>query len=143
MNKTYIPSSNYTEKKWYLIDGDNKTLGRVATEIATILIGKHKVDYHPAVDNGDYVIVTNAKNIQLTGKKEDEKIYFSHSGRPGGSKKETVKALRARLPERIIEKAVRGMLPKGPLGRVMFTRLKVFSDSTHVHVAQNPQLFNL
>ena len=143
MNKTYIPSSNYTEKKWYLIDGDNKTLGRVATEIATILIGKHKVDYHPAVDNGDYVIVTNAKNIQLTGKKEDEKIYFSHSGRPGGSKKETVKALRARLPERIIEKAVRGMLPKGPLGYAMVKKMKVFAGSNHNHSAQQPQLITL
>jgi large subunit ribosomal protein L13 len=143
MNKTFIPISKYNSKKWYIVDANNKPLGRVATTIAKILQGKHKVDYHPAVDNGDYVIVTNAKNIQLTGNKEDEKIYFSHSGRPGGSKKETVKALRARLPERIIEKAVKGMLPKGPLGREMFRRLKVFSDSTHVHTAQNPQLFNL
>lgn len=143
MNKTHIPASTYTEKKWYIVDADGKTLGRIASEIATILIGKHKVDYHPSVDIGDYVIVTNAKNINVTGKKELQKTYFYHSGRPGNWRKENLQHLRDRLPERIIEKAVKGMLPKGPLGRVMFKRLKVFNGSTHKHVAQNPQLLNL
>jgi large subunit ribosomal protein L13 len=143
MNKTHIPTSTYTEKKWYIVDAEGKTLGRLASEIATILIGKHKIDYHPAVDIGDYVIVTNASQISVTGNKELQKTYFYHSGRPGSWRKENLKALRNRIPERVIEKAVKGMLPKGPLGRNMFTRLKVFNGTTHPHVAQNPQLLNL
>lgn len=143
MNKTHIPTSTYTEKKWYIVDAEGKTLGRLASEIATILIGKHKTDYHPAVDIGDYVIVTNASQISVTGNKELQKTYFYHSGRPGSWRKENLKALRNRIPERVIEKAVKGMLPKGPLGRNMFTRLKVFNGTTNPHVAQNPQLLNL
>ena len=112
-------------------------------EIANILIGKHKVDYHPAVDIGDYIIVTNAENIKVSGKKETLKTYFYHSGRPGGLRKETLNNLRNRIPERIIEKDAKGMLPKGSLGRTMFKRLKVYSGSTHAHTAQNPQLLNL
>jgi len=143
MNNTYIPSSNYREKKWYLIEVDKKPLGRIATEIASLLMGKQKVDYHPSVDIGDYVIVTNAQSITVTGLKDKSKIYFSHSGRPGGSKVETLNSLRNRLPERIIEKAVKGMLPKGALGRSMFKRLKVYKSSNHPHKAQNPKLLNL
>jgi large subunit ribosomal protein L13 len=143
MNKTVIPSNTYLEKKWHLIDANEKTLGRLASEIAKILMGKHKVDFHPAVDNGDYVVVINAKNILLSGNKETKKTYFSHSGRPGGSTIETVQSLRNRIPERILEKAVKGMLPKTTLGRTMFTRLRVFSDGTHSHGAQNPQIFNI
>lgn len=143
MNNTYIPSSNYREKKWYLIEVDKKPLGRIATEIASLLMGKQKIDYHPSVDIGDYVIVTNAQSIIITGLKEKSKVYFSHSGRPGGSRTETLNSLRNRLPERIIEKAVKGMLPKGALGRSMFKRLKVYKSSNHPHKAQNPKLLNL
>lgn len=143
MNNTFVPSSNYNEKKWYLIEVGEKPLGRVATEIASLLIGKHKIDYHPSVDIGDYVIVTNVENIRLTGLKEKVKVYFSHSGRPGGAKYENIVALRERLPERIMEKAVKGMLPKGALGRTMFKRLKVYKGSVHPHKAQNPELINL
>jgi len=143
MNDTFVPSSDYSKKKWYLIEVDQKSLGRLSAEIASILIGKHKIDYHPSVDMGDYVIVTNAKKIHLTGSKEKSKVYFSHSGRPGGSTRESIESLRERLPERIIEKAVKGMLPKGSLGRTMFTRLKVYRDSEHPHKAQNPELVTL
>jgi large subunit ribosomal protein L13 len=143
MNNTFIPSSNYLEKKWYLIEVDKKPLGRIATEIAYHLIGKHKMDYHPSLDIGDYVIVTNAENIKVTGLKEKSKTYFSHSGRPGGATIETLNSLRNRLPERLIEKAVKGMLPKGALGRSMFKRLKVYKGSNHPHKAQNPELLNL
>ena len=143
MNNTFVPSSNYNEKKWYLIEVGEKPLGRVATEIASLLIGKHKIDYHPSVDIGDYVIVTNVENIRLTGLKEKVKVYFSHSGRPGGAKRENIGALRERLPERIMEKAVKGMRPKGALGRTMFKRLKVYKGSVHPHQAQNPELINL
>jgi large subunit ribosomal protein L13 len=140
MNDTFIPSYNYSKKKWYLVEVDQKSLGRLSTEIASILIGKHKIDYHPSVDMGDYVIVTNAEKIRLTGSKNKSKVYFSHSGRPGGSKRETIESLRERIPERIIEKAVKGMLPKGALGRTMYTRLKVYRGSEHPHKAQNPEL---
>nr|YP_010594934.1 ribosomal protein L13 [Stephanopyxis turris]WAJ57669.1 ribosomal protein L13 [Stephanopyxis turris] len=143
MNETFIPSSNYSEKKWYLVEVGEKPLGRVASEIASILLGKHKINYHPSVDIGDYVIVTNAEKICLTGLKSKLKVYFSHSGRPGGAKRETIISLRERIPERIIEKSVKGMLPKGPLGRTMFTRLKVYSGSHHPHAAQNPELINI
>lgn len=143
MNNTFIPSLNYNEKKWYLVEVSDKSLGRLATEIACLLIGKHKVEYHPTVDIGDYVIVTNAENVRLTGLKEKSKVYFSHSGRPGNAKYENITSLRERLPERIMEKAVKGMLPKGALGRTMFKRLKVYKGSTHPHSAQSPELINL
>ena len=143
MNKTFFPSSNYSQRKWYLISVDQRPLGRLATEIATILKGKHKVEYHPSVDIGDYVIITNVQKIHLTGLKNKQKIYFSHSGRPGGVTKETIQSLRERLPERIIEKAVKGMLPKNRLGRTMFKRLKVYKSSSHPHMAQKPELINL
>jgi large subunit ribosomal protein L13 len=142
MNNTYISYSSCHQKKWYLIEVDKKPLGRIATEIASHLIGKHKIDYHPSIDLGDYVIVTNAENISVTGLKEKSKSYFSHSGRPGGSTIETLKSLKYRLPERILEKAVKGMLPKGALGRSMFKRLKVYKGSNHPHKAQNPELVN-
>ena len=142
MNNTFIPSSNYSEKKWYLVEVSEKPLGRVATEIASLLIGKHKTEYHPAVDTGDYVIVTNAENVCLTGLKNKFKFYFSHSGRPGSAKHESIESLRERLPKRIIEKAVKGMLPKGVLGRKMFKRLKVYKGSVHPHTAQKPELIH-
>ena len=143
MNNTFIPSSNYSEKKWYLVEVGETSLGRVATKVASLLIGKHKIEYHPTIDIGDYVIVTNAENVRLTGLKEKSKVYFSHSGRPGGAKHESIVALRERLPERIMEKAIKGMLPKGALGRTMFKRLKVYKGSVHPHSAQNPELISL
>jgi large subunit ribosomal protein L13 len=143
MNNTFIPSPNYSEKKWYLIEVEKKPLGRIATEVASRLMGKHKIDYHPSVDMGDYVVVTNAENIIVTGLKEKSKTYFSHSGRPGGATIETLESLRDRLPERILEKAVKGMLPKGALGRSMFKRLKVYKGSNHPHIAQNPEILNM
>jgi len=143
MNNTFIQSSKYNEKKWYLVEVEKKPLGRMATEIAYRLMGKHKIDYHPAIDVGDYVIVINSEKVLVTGLKEKSKIYFSHSGRPGGKKIETLQALRNRLSERILEKAVKGMLPKGPLGRAMFKRLRVYKGFNHPHKAQNPELLNL
>jgi len=143
MNNTFIQSSNYNEKKWYLLEVKKKPLGRIATEIAYRLMGKHKINYHPSVDIGDYVIVINAENVVVTGLKEKSKVYFSHSGRPGGGKSETLESLRNRLSERILEKAVKGMLPKGALGRSMFKRLKVYKGLNHPYKAQNPELLNL
>jgi len=143
MNETFISFTQSNQKKWYLVDATDKTLGRLSTEVANILRGKKKVNFYPSVDLGDYVIIVNAEKIQLTGNKEVEKIYYRHSGRPGGMKTETVKALRTRIPERILEKSIKGMLPKGPLGRKFFTRLKVFAGPTHSHQAQNPQSINI
>jgi large subunit ribosomal protein L13 len=141
MNKTFIPSSIFIEKKWYLVDATDKTLGRISTEIATVLQGKNKVNFYPATDMGDYVVIINSEKIQLTGNKEEQKLYYRHSGRPGGMKIETLKSLRKRIPIKILEKSIKGMLPKGPLGRTMFSRLKVFKGNTHSHTAQKPQLF--
>jgi len=143
MNETFISFTESNQKKWYLVDATNKTLGRLSTEVATILRGKKKINYYPSADLGDYVIIINAEKIQLTGNKETKKLYRRHSGRPGGMNIETVKALRARIPERILEKSIKGMLPKGPLGRKLFTRLKVFAGPKHLHQAQNPQLINI
>lgn len=143
MNETFISFTESNQKKWYLVDATDKTLGRLSTEVANILRGKNKVNFYPSADLGDYVIIVNAEKIQLTGKKEVDKIYYRHSGRPGGMKTETLKALRNRIPERILEKSIKGMLPKGPLGRKTFTRLKVFAGPDHLHEAQNPQLITI
>lgn len=144
MNNTYIPSYNYNNRNWYIIDGRKKRLGRLAAEIATALIGKHKLDYYPSIDTGDYVIVINAKEIEVTGLKEKQKIYFSHrTSRPGHSKSESFNTLMDRIPERILEKGVKRMLPKGVLGRAQAKRLKVYSDSTHPHQSQKPKLFDI
>lgn len=143
MNETFISFTESNQKKWYLVDATDKTLGRLSTEVANILRGKNKVNFYPSADLGDYVIIINAERIQLTGKKEVQKIYYRHSGRPGGMKTETLKALRNRIPERILEKSIKGMLPKGPLGRKTFTRLKVFAGPNHLHQAQNPQLITI
>jgi large subunit ribosomal protein L13 len=140
MNDTFIPTSNSTKKKWYLVDADNKTLGRLSTEVANILQGKNKVNFYPSTDIGDYVVIINAEKIRVSGNKEEQKLYRRHSGRPGGMKVETFKMLQKRIPERIIEKAVKGMLPKGILGRKMYTRLKVVEGVKHLYQAQNPEL---
>ncbi len=139
MNKTYVPPQDSIEQNWYLVDAANQRLGRLATEIARILRGKNKPTYTPYMDTGDFVIVVNAEKVQVTGKKRDQKLYRRHSGRPGGMKVETFAKLQARIPERIIEQAVRGMLPKNSLGRQLFTKLKVYKGSSHPHAAQKPQ----
>jgi len=133
-------SLNANHKKWYVIDAKGKTLGKLATIIATILNGKHKSINNPSLDCGDYVIVINSKDIKVTGKKSEQKIYRRHSGRPGGLKIETFEKLQDRIPERILEKAVKGMLPKGPLGRDKFKHLKVYKEDSHPHASQNPEL---
>lgn len=143
MNKTYVPPQDSIEQNWYLVDAANQRLGRLATEIARILRGKNKPTYTPYMDTGDFVIVVNAEKIQVTGRKRDQKLYRRHSGRPGGMKVETFAKLQARIPERIIEQAVRGMLPKNSLGRQLFTKLKVYKGSEHPHAAQKPQTITI
>jgi large subunit ribosomal protein L13 len=122
-----------------VVDATDQRLGRLATEIATILRGKNKPEYTPHLDTGDFVIVINAEKIKVTGKKRTQKVYHRHSGRPGGMKTETFAQLQARLPERIVEHAVKGMLPKNSLGRQVFTKLKVYAGTEHPHQAQKPQ----
>ncbi len=139
MNKTYLPPQNTLEHQWYVVDAADQRLGRLATEIAMVLRGKNKPCYTPHMDTGDFVIVVNADKVKVTGKKRTQKVYRRHSGRPGGMKTETFAQLQARLPERIIENAVRGMLPKNSLGRTLFTKLKVYKGPDHPHQAQKPQ----
>lgn len=143
MNNTFIPTSDYSQKKWYLVDATDKTVGRLSTEVANILQGKNKVNFYPSIDMGDYVIITNAEKICISGNKETQKLYRRHSGRPGGMKIETFKSLKERIPTRILEKSVKGMLPKGKLGRKIFTRLKVIEGNNHPHSAQKPETVNI
>ena len=137
--KSYIAKPAEVERKWYVIDAQDKTLGKIASEVASILRGKKKPIYTPHVDTGDYVIVINAEKVRVTGKKEEQKIYKSHSGYPGGLKETTLRELRAKKPEEIIRHAVKGMMPKGKLGRQMFKKLKVYAGPEHPHTAQNPE----
>ena len=139
MNKTPLPKQDNLDKKWYVVDAAEQRLGRLATEIAMTLRGKNKPTYTPHMDTGDFVIVVNAEKVVVTGRKYDQKLYRRHSGRPGGMKVETFKHLQGRIPERIIEQAVKGMLPKNSLGRRLFTKLKVYSGPDHPHAAQKPQ----
>jgi len=125
------------EKKWYIIDADGKILGRLATQIATILRGKQKPEFTPNVDMGDYIICINASKVKVTGRKETQKIYTRYTGYQGGLKKTTLKEMRAKKPEEIIYHAVKGMLPKGPLGRKIIKKLKVYPENNHPHKAQN------
>ena len=139
MSKTPLPTKDTLEQKWYVIDAEQQRLGRLATEIAMILRGKNKPTYTPHMDTGDFVIVVNAEKVVVTGRKGQQKLYRRHSARPGGMKTETFDQLQARIPERIIEKAVKGMLPKNALGRKLFTKLKVYKGSEHPHLAQQPE----
>ena len=139
MNKTYLPSVEAIERDWYVVDAAGQHLGRLATEIARIIRGKHKPTFTPHLDTGDVVIVLNAEKVVVTGRKTDQKLYRRHSGRPGGMKVETFRQLQQRIPERIIETAVRGMLPKNRLGRQLFNKLKVYAGNQHPHQAQQPQ----
>lgn len=141
--KTYFATNENSEHKWYLVDASGKVLGRLATQIAKYLRGKHKPEYTPHTDAGDYIVVINAAAIKTTGNKEKEKVYYSHSGYPGGIKGITLEKLRAKDPTQIIEIAVKGMLPKNPLGRAMLRKLKVYAGSEHPHAAQCPQNINL
>ncbi len=139
MSKTPLPTKETLEQKWYVVDAADQRLGRLATEIATILRGKNKPTFTPHMDTGDFVIVVNAEKVVVTGKKGSQKLYRRHSGRPGGMKMETFNQLQARIPERIVEKAVKGMLPKNSLGRKLFTKLKVYTGPNHPHQAQQPE----
>ena len=126
-------------RSWFVVDAEDKTLGRLATEIATRLRGKHKPEYTPHVDTGDYVIVVNAEKIRVTGAKTTDKMYYRHSGYPGGIKSRSFEQMRDSHPERIIEKAVKGMMPRNPLGRAMLKKLKVYAGGEHPHSAQQPE----
>ncbi|MDH6059245.1 50S ribosomal protein L13 [Chrysosporum bergii ANA360D] len=137
--KTYLPPQASLEREWYVVDATDQRVGRLASEIAMILRGKRKAEYTPHLDTGDFVIVINAEKVTVTGKKRTQKLYRRHSGRPGGMKTETFAKLQQRLPERILEHAVKGMLPKNSLGRQLFTKLKVYAGPTHPHTAQKPK----
>lgn len=143
MNKTYLPPQDSIERNWYVVDATDQRLGRLASEIAMVLRGKNKPSYTPFLDTGDFVIVINAEKVDVTGKKRTQKVYRRHSGRPGGMKTETFAKLQARVPERIIEHAVKGMLPKNTLGRQLFTKLKVYAGSEHPHQAQKPEVLEI
>ena len=138
--KTYVAKPSTIKRDWFVVDSAGMTLGRLATEIALRLRGKHKPEYTPFMDTGDYIIVINASKVKVTGNKATDKMYYHHTGFPGGIKSESFEKLIARKPEQVIETAVRGMLPKGPLGRAMFRKLKVYAGETHEHAAQQPQV---
>lgn len=141
--KTFSAKPESVKRDWYVVDADGKTLGRLATEIASRLRGKHKPEYTPHVDTGDYIIVINCEKIAVTGAKRTDKTYYHHTGYIGGIKSITFDKLLDKAPEQIIEKAVKGMLPKGPLGRAMFRKLKVYAGSEHQHTAQQPQVLDI
>ena len=138
MNKTYSPKPSEIERVWHVVDATDLPLGRLASEVAQILRGKHKPIYAPHMDTGDFVVVINAENVAVTSDKSQSKIYYRHSGYPGGIRAETFESLRDRRPEAIIERAVRGMLPKNKLGRQMLRKLKVYAGPDHPHEAQKP-----
>ncbi len=138
--ETYMPSASSVERKWYVVDASQYTLGRLSSQVAAVLRGKNKPEYTPNLDLGDYVIVINAEKVKLTGKKLDQKIYFNHSEYVGGMKETTLREMMAKKPERVIELAVKGMLPKGPLGRKMYTKLHVYAGPEHEHAAQKPEV---
>lgn len=137
--KTFMAKAESVKRDWYVVDATNKVLGRLATEIARRLRGKHKAEFTPHVDTGDYIVVVNADKVRVTGNKSKDKLYHSYSGYQSGLKSFSFVDLRAHAPERIVETAVRGMLPKGPLGRAMFRKLKVYAGAEHGHSAQQPK----
>lgn len=141
--KTYSAKAETVQRDWYVVDAAEKTLGRLAADIATRLRGKHKPEYTPHVDTGDYIVVVNCEKVRVTGNKASGKIYYHHTGYPGGIKDISFEKLIAKAPERVLEKAVKGMLPKGPLGREMFRKLKVYAGAEHPHGAQQPQALNI
>ncbi|MDT8407303.1 MAG: 50S ribosomal protein L13 [Methylococcales bacterium] len=141
--KTFSAKPAEVKRDWYVVDAEGKTLGRLASEIAFRLRGKHKPEYTPHVDTGDYIIVVNAEKIAVTGNKEKDKMYYHHTGYIGNMKSTNLATLRQRFPDRILSTAVRGMLPKNPLGRAMFKKLKIYAGSTHQHQAQQPKVLEL
>lgn len=138
--KTFMASPDKVDRKWYVVDATDMTLGRLASEVAKVLRGKNKAVFTPHVDTGDYVIVINAEKIKVTGKKLDQKIYYHHSEYVGGMKETTLREKLNKKPEQVVELAVKGMLPKGPLGRQMFTKLHVYAGAEHKHEAQKPEV---
>lgn len=138
--KTFMASPATIDRKWYVVDATDMTLGRLASEVAKVLRGKNKAIFTPHMDCGDYVIVVNAAKVKVTGKKLDQKIYYHHSDYVGGMKEATLREMLAKKPEKVIELAVKGMLPKGPLGRQMFTKLHVYAGPEHKHEAQKPEV---
>ena len=141
--KTYSAKPNAVEQEWYIVDAEGKTLGRLASEIAHRLRGKHKPEYTPHVDTGDYIVVVNAEKIQVTGNKAKDKIYYKHTGYVGNLKSISFEKLIDKAPERVLQTAVKGMLPKNPLGRKMFSKLKVYAGEAHPHAAQQPKELNI
>ena len=137
--KTFSAKPETVKRDWYVVDATGLTLGRLATEVATRLRGKHKPEYTPHVDTGDYIVIVNAEKIHVTGNKVQDKLYYSHTGFPGGLKTINFETLNQRAPERIIELAVKGMLPRNPLGRAMYRKMKVYAGAAHPHAAQQPQ----
>lgn len=140
---SYIAKPETVERKWYVIDADGVVLGRLASQVALMLRGKHKPTFTPHVDTGDYIIVVNTDKIAMTGRKLDQKIYYHHSGYPGGLKETKYRDLLANKSEFALKRAVRGMLPKGPLGNKMFKKLKVYAGAEHPHAAQQPEVFDM
>ena len=138
--QTYMANPDKIERKWYVVDAEGCTLGRLASGVASVLRGKNKPQFTPHVDTGDYVIIVNADKIKVSGKKMDQKIYYNHSDYVGGMKETTLKEMMAKKPEKVVELAVKGMLPKGPLGREMYTKLFVYAGSEHKHAAQKPEV---
>ncbi len=141
--KTFSAKPETVKRDWYVVDADGKTLGRLATEIARRLRGKHKPVYTPHVDTGDYIVVINAEKVAVTGRKASDKMYYHHTGFPGGIKEISFEKLIDKKPEMVIEKAVKGMLPKNPLGRAMYRKLKVYAGPEHQHTAQQPQVLDI
>jgi len=137
--KTFTAKNETVQRDWYVVDAAGQTLGRLATEIASRLRGKHKPEYTPHVDTGDYIVVINAEQVRVTGNKTSDKIYYSHTGFPGGIKEISFEKLIEKAPERVLEAAVKGMLPRNPLGRDMYRKLKVYAGTNHPHAAQQPQ----
>lgn len=140
--KTWTPKQGEVERKWFVIDAKDKVLGRIAVETARILRGKHKPQFAPHMDTGDFVIIINASKVRLTGKKLQQKVYYHHSGYPGGLKSTKAEKMLQEKPDRVIRHAVRGMLPKNTLGRAQLTKLKIYADETHPHIAQKPETHN-
>lgn len=143
MRTTFMANAQNIERKWYVIDAEGQTLGRLASEVASILRGKHKPTYTPHVDTGDHVILINASKIELTGNKLQDKIYYRHSNHPGGLKTRTALEMKTKFPERMLELAIKGMLPKNTLGRQMAKKLHVYAGSEHKHQAQQPEVYEL
>ena len=140
---TFVAKPAEVKRDWYVIDAEGKTLGRMATEIARRLRGKHKPEYTPHVDTGDYIVVINAEKVNVTGNKRADKMYYRHSGYPGGLKQANFEIMVNNKPAEVLELAVKGMLPKGPLGRAMYSKLKVYAGSEHPHAAQQPKELNI